>query len=655
MTKFIHSKNIDDYEVLTDSGWQDVVAIHETIPYHIWTIITETHSLKCADDHIVFLEDYSEIFAKDLSVGQKIHTDTGAEKIISLSWVETQVNMFDLELKYDTDHRYFTNGILSHNTTCYTIYCLWQAIFFPEKKIMIAANKHKTSIEVLDRIRIGYEYLPRWIKPSVTVYNKAEMAFGNKACIKAFATSSSAARGFTCSTVIIDEIAFIPKNITDEFFASVMPVISSSKKSKAIIVSTPNGAEGLFYETWQQAMTKDKTKNKECWTPFKIDWWEVPGRDEEWKEKQIATIGINRWKQEFCNEFLSSSTFNRLIPDDIIEQYKRKLSTYRENGVLKGKHQQIISEANKKAYDFTMWHEFEACHTYVASADIAEGTGGDNSVLYIFDITNIHNIVQCVKLSSNTMSTVEFAFVSNRILNLFNNPFFICEANGVGSGFLASLNITYGYQNIVREGKDNKLGISSHVQVKGKACVWLKEMFTTDGVNWVLYDNELLDEMVTFIKKESKVHVVYSAMGDLHDDHIMALCWAAWVLNPDIIESYYVVTETYTTSLDKVLPKTIMPLYEYLESDVGKVVNDPLYKDFLAYKGEVVEKLADYRAKKTSIISGAPKNNPLTFDNLFFNDRSSGEDWSGSAVITSPVREGSGISTTSNKPSYFIV
>ena len=129
-----------------------------------------------------------------------------------------------------------------------------------------------------------------------------------------------------------------------------------------------------------------------------------------------------------------------------------------------------------------MWHEFKQGHAYLAAVDVAEGTGGDSSVLYVFDITDIRKITMCAKFASSTVSTIEFAFITARILKLYNNPWLICESNGVGSGYLDSLRITYGYENIVREGKDNKYGITSHVQVKGKACLWLREMFTTNGV-----------------------------------------------------------------------------------------------------------------------------------------------------------------------------
>lgn len=203
-------------------------------------------------------------------------------------------------------------------TTTYTIFCLWYATLFQDKKIMICANKLQTAIEIMDRIRKAYENLPFWIKPGILTYNKGEIEFANGSVIRACSTSSSAARGSSCNCLIIDEMAFIPKNIIDDFFASVVPIVSSSKTSKIIAVSTPNGAEGMYYDLWQKA---NLGESEEGWMPFRIHWWEVPGRDEKWKQQQIATIGIEKWKQEYECDFLTSLT-KRLIPDDIIDKYR---------------------------------------------------------------------------------------------------------------------------------------------------------------------------------------------------------------------------------------------------------------------------------------------------------------------------------------------
>ena len=523
--KFIESYSVDDYQVLTDTGFVDVLKVNKTIPYEVWHLQTENHSLRCADTHILFRPDLSEVFARDLVPGDFVLTDSGPEKVISVSPLGFSDNMYDLELPEGSNHRYYGDGVLSHNTTSYTIFCLWYATFFPDKKIMICANKLQTAIEIMGRIQKAYEYLPRFLKASVITYNKSEIEFSNGSVIKGFATGSSSARGFSgnCVTgdtkvgirfkaikflkltvpiswlrflgkttkvkssvyesgkedspikrfygatdfikgiqvrtdhgwadaerllwrdvektmvvqtkdssgethelrctechvlydsagepiyakdtngkfvqtergveqvfftaivpnsttvydislrddphtyytngflshncVILDEFSFVQKNLASDFFASVMPIISSGKNSKAIIVSTPNGTDNLYYEIWKAATSKEASKNKEGWKPFRIDWWEAGGiRDEKWKQQQIATIGIQRWNQEFGNEFLDSATTKKLIPDDVIERYRIKITERRDSGKDQGKDLYVSSKDGRKTYVFRMWH-----------------------------------------------------------------------------------------------------------------------------------------------------------------------------------------------------------------------------------------------------------------------------------------------------------
>lgn len=493
-------------------------------------------------------------------------------------------------------------------TTSYTIFVLWLCTFFPEQKVMICANKLQTAIEIMDRIRLAYEYLPKWLKGAVTTYNKGEITFANKSTVRAFATSSSASRGFSGNVVILDEMAFIPKNLVDEFFASVMPVISSAKSSKAIIVSTPNGTGNLYYDIWQQANSKDPTKNIDGWTPFRVDWWEVPGRDEEWKRTQIASIGIDRWRQEFCNEFLVGSTIHKLIPDEVIEKYRQELY---EMKIAKNVHEktlQIISEKQDKVYEFIMWKEFVPGHAYLASGDVAEGTGGDKSVLYIWDITNTNNIEMCAKFASSSVSVIEFAYISKRILSLYNNPYLIVESNAIGSSYIEILRVTYEYEHIVREGKDGEFGLKSHYQNKIRACLWLREFITTENIHYKIYDEELIDEMTTFVKKDSK-NPSYAAILKTHDDLIVSLMWGAWILSPDCINKYYVVVEEFVTPLDKVIAKTIAPSEDPTEDDFDKIKEDTLYKQYIMFKEEVIEKFNETK----QILNKEKKNDQMAF------------------------------------------
>jgi hypothetical protein len=198
--KFEEIYEVTDYEVLTDGGWSDIGAIGKTIKYTVWNLITEHHSLKCADNHIVFRANGNQVFVKDLKPGDKIKTDCGDECVVNVYKEDFDDNMYDLQVE-SLNHSYYSNGILSHNSTMYCIYALWYTTFFPEKKVMILANKAQTSLELMGRIELAYSYLPSWLKCAVTTYNKGQLEFANKSCVIGFASSSSAARGFTASCV----------------------------------------------------------------------------------------------------------------------------------------------------------------------------------------------------------------------------------------------------------------------------------------------------------------------------------------------------------------------------------------------------------------------------------------------------------------------
>ena len=456
---------------------------------------------------------------------------------------------------------------------------------------MILANKAATALELLGRIEMGYEYLPHWLKSACLVFNKGEITFANLSSIRAFASSSDGARGFACNVVICDEFAFLPKNVADKLFTSMYPTISSSENGKFIVVSTPNGTDNLYYDIWCQANSKEVGKNLEGWKPFEMYWYQVPGHDEAWKQKQIAAIGAQRFAQEFDNQFLTKSNNQKLIPDDVLEKYRIKLSEYKSQG-LKPKLQKIVSQAEDELYEFEMWHEFKQNRTYLASADISEGIGGDSSVLYVWDVTDLSNIIMCARFSSNVTSLVQFAYIANKILALYNNPWLAAERNGVSVGMLDSLRITYGYKNIVIENKKNEPGIYSHVQVKSRACLWARDMLTTSCFGFTLYDKNLIDELALFIKKDTKgIQNVYHAMPgpNSHDDHVMALIWGLYMLNNDRINDYFIVADTVTTSIGQVYAKRLCPKEEYDQNSVKKITSDPLYQDFLDYKEEAMK------------------------------------------------------------------
>ena len=451
--------------------------------------------------------------------------------------------------------------------------------------------------------------------------------------------------------LIIDEMAFIPKSIMDEFFASVMPVVSSAKNSRVIVVSTPNGTSGLYYDIWVQANSKGAVKNSEGWKAFRIDWFEVPGRDQKWKEKQIVSIGEQRFAQEFGNEFLAGSSNKKLIPDDILDRYKIKLSELQtlDKEFVKGKQQKIINETSDKLYTFTMWHEFDPNKTYLASGDCSEGIGGDTSVLYVWDVTNLSEITMCAKFASNTISLTEFAFITKKILQCYNNPYYICERNGVGGGYLDSLQITYGYQNIVTEGKNNTKGVYSHVSVKSKACLWAREMLTTNGFSFNIYDKELLDEFQTFVKKDTKgIFAVYQALNPAHDDFVMAFIWMCYILQPDIVEKYFICCQTFSSVLDKIYPKILQPIKPYSDQEIKAIDEEELYKDFISFQAEINDKLKDVMSKKDE---QEDYNIMKKSRDPYFQDYDNSPSWNSSSY----QRPNNGLNPQGQKPQFFII
>ena len=115
MKKFTDSISVDNFEVLTDTGFEDIKNIHTTIEYEVYVLKTENYVIKCADNHLVFNEKYEALYVKDLEVGKKIAVSTGFEEVTLIEKTSHFEEMFDLELN-EGNRRYFTNGILSHNT-----------------------------------------------------------------------------------------------------------------------------------------------------------------------------------------------------------------------------------------------------------------------------------------------------------------------------------------------------------------------------------------------------------------------------------------------------------------------------------------------------------------------------------------------------------
>ena len=272
--KILNSLPLGNIKALSDTGFEEATYIHITQPYTTYKLITKNHQLECADNHIVFDENFNEIFVKDLNLNTKIQTESGIEEVISVKKMRFKSSMFDLSINH-INHRYYTNGILSHNTISSAIMMLHFVLFNNNKNVLVTANKLDTAVEVLDKIGEIYQRLPFFLQQGILNWNQKFRVFENKSRIKGFATTKTASIGQSADFLYLDEFAYLPDNIADKFYKSVFPTIANIENSKIIITSTPNGFN-LFHKLLVEAEKPEGEKSS--YVAKRVYWWQVPKR-----------------------------------------------------------------------------------------------------------------------------------------------------------------------------------------------------------------------------------------------------------------------------------------------------------------------------------------------------------------------------------------
>lgn len=308
---------LDDTKKFTHVVEQDfqsdfgrVTKAFRTVPYEAWELKTETKTLVAADKHRVIREDHTPVWLEDLKPGDRIKTDVGVEEVVSCRSLGVRVHMYDIEVNTadpddDHNHLYYSDGVLSHNTTCAAGYLLWRAMFTPDTTILLTANKLSQALEIMDRIRYTYEQLPNYIRAGATEYNKGNVGFDNGSRIISRATSSDAGRGLSISLLYLDEFAFVPPNKAQEFWTSIQPVLSTG--GDCIITSTPKSDEDQFAQIYKGARDNTdeygnenpKGVGRNGFFAVTVPWHAHPERDEAWAKPYKEQLGDARFRQEF--------------------------------------------------------------------------------------------------------------------------------------------------------------------------------------------------------------------------------------------------------------------------------------------------------------------------------------------------------------------
>jgi hypothetical protein len=408
-------------------------------------------------------------------------------------------------------------------TTLTTIFAVWMACFRADYRVIVVANKEATAKNILKRIKMAYEYIPNWLKPTVKQWDVKEIILGNDSSISITTTTSTAARGDTANAIIIDEMAFIPYNFMDEFWKSTIPVVSSSKKSKIFAISTPNGTGNKFYEVYSKAERGEDPN----WKAEKIDWWEVPNRDEKWKRDTIASLGsLEAFNQEFGNQFISVG--ESAINSEVITKFRQEAKT-----------PNISLEENC----YKIWETPKEKRIYVIGADVGEGIGSTASTMQILDVTDLTRIRQVACYRNQYINPYSFAKVLYETAGQWGSPYIFMERNNVGGGILDTLYNTFKYDKIACHSPNSdginyeRLGIYSHTNTKLDSVTnmryWVNEVQSVE-----IYDITTIQEFETFVRYPNGTWKKKIGEG-IFDDMVMALVWGLYALKNEICERYF--------------------------------------------------------------------------------------------------------------------
>ena len=464
-----------------------------------WTNENVQEFLKCKADPIYFVENYIQI----------VSLDEGLVPFKMYPFQEKLVRNFH-ENRFNICKMPRQTG---KSTTCVS-YLLHYAVFNDNVNIAILANKASTARDLLGRLQLAYENLPKWMQQGIVSWNKGSLELENGSKIIAASTSASAVRGGSYNIIFLDEFAFIPNHIADQFFASVYPTISSGKSTKVIMVSTPHGMNH-FYRYWHEAQ-----RGNNEYIATEVHWSEVPGRDANWKAQTIANTSDQQFRVEFECEFLGSV-------DTLITPAKLRALVY-ENPIQSNKGLDIYNRPEKK-------------HDYIVTVDVARGVGIDYSAFVVFDTTKFpHEIV--AKYRNNEIKPMLFPSIIHDIAKTYNNAYILCEVNDIGDQVASILNYDLEYENVLMcsmrgragqivgqgfSGNKTQLGVKMSKTVKKVGCSNLKTIIEDDKL--IFKDYEIISELTTFIQK----HNSFEAEEGCNDDLAMCLVIFAWLVCQD--------------------------------------------------------------------------------------------------------------------------
>jgi hypothetical protein len=466
--------------------------------------------VKCSQDPLYFIRNYVKIVSLDKGL------------------VPFEPYDFQEDMIRTIHENRFVIGKLPRQTgksTTIISYLLHYVLFNQSMSVAILANKLNTARELLGRLKLAYEYLPMWLQQGVVEWNKGSIVLENGSKILASATSSSAVRGGSFNYIFLDEFAYVPQNVAEEFFSSVYPTITSGKSTKVTIISTPKGLN-MFYRFWVNANKKPGEEGKNEYVPIEVHWSDVPGRDDAWRKQTISNTSEEQFRTEFECEFLGS--MNTLIHPE-----KLKCMVYRTPEYWNGEGLRVYQKP-------------VVGHNYVAVVDTARGQGLDYHAFSVVDVTQIpYRVVATFR--NNQIPPMLYPNAIYPVLRQYNNAYVLVEVNDIGGQVADILHDELEYDNVIyvsQMGRKGQVvnggfgnrggavkGVKTSTAVKRIGCSILKSL--VEDTKLIVEDFNTVDELCTFVAKGDS----FEAEDNHNDDLAMTLVLFGWLTTQTYFKS----------------------------------------------------------------------------------------------------------------------
>ena len=489
---------------------------------------------KCHDDPIYFIRNYMKI----------IVLGKGIQPFTMWDFQEDMIRTFD------TNRFVICKIPRQSGKTITTVGYLLHAILFNEQlNVAILAHKGSAANGILARLKLAYENLPPWLQSGIIEWNKGNIELENGSTISSYATSADGLRSGSFDIILLDEFAFVPSGVAEEFFTSTYPVITAGTDTKIIIVSTPHGMNH-YSVMWHKAK-----KGLSDYIPIEVHWSAIPGRDEKWKIQTVRNTSQLQFDQEFECEFIGST--NTLISGAFLIN--------------------MLGDEPKKTEELMDIYEMpERGHTYCISVDVSEGLGLDYHTLQVIDVSSIP-YKQVAVYRSNQLDPILYPALIYAWAQKYNEAFVLVEINSVGLQIANDLHFSLAYENLLKfkvQGKRGltmsagfarqvQYGLKQSVQTKRIGCVNLKTLIESNKL--IIQDQRTIDELITFSSKGKS----YEAEDGKNDDLVMGLVNFAWLTAQPVFK------EAIKSDIRQALQKEMMDISDSEMMPMPVINNQP--------------------------------------------------------------------------------